>query len=182
MMAVRDRSDVFKLYSPKFWGYANKNPEKAFTAESPTIYEVGEFFGHEISVSWIMTQVTALYHASASTDENMSDGIRQFSECFATEVKQYKLSELLLFFARYQAGRYDETWSTFNPRRIGYSFFHDFLEERNNELAAIEIRLSKEKALKNVSGGITYTEYQELKKRAEAGDEEAKRRLRPPKE
>jgi hypothetical protein len=153
------------------------NPEKAFMADSPTMYDVIENFGREAAWKWIHTQVTAIFLASPNRDEKMLDGIKQFAECFAMEVKQYKLSELLLFFARYQAGRYDETWSTFNPRRIGYSFFHDFLQERANEMASIEIRQSRERAMKNITGGITYAEYQALKKRAESGDEEAIKQL-----
>jgi nitrite reductase/ring-hydroxylating ferredoxin subunit len=80
----------------------------------------------------------ALYGSSSNQSKGVADGIPLFSASFAAEAGRYKLSELMLFFARYKAGRYDKSFSTFDCRRIGNSFFREFLPDRTDELYRIE--------------------------------------------
>lgn len=98
-------------------------------------------------------------------------------------MKAYKLTELMLFFARYKAGKYDNSFSSFDARRIGNAFFKEFVPERNYELDAIHRRTVQEEIEKRrfvpPEGYSSLTLYNELKRRAESGDTEARRMISP---
>lgn len=172
------------LFSPANWGYAMDNIEKAYKAECPTIYDYSEKFGIEYAVMWVRLQIMALYGSSPNKEKGVSDGIKLFCHSFTAQVKGFKLSELMLFFARYKAGRYDNSYASFDARRIGNAFFKEFIPERNNELDRIsreEERMRIERSrFTPPQGHSSLSWYRELKQRAESGDEEARKMLSPP--
>lgn len=177
MTKWKSHSDVEKQFAPSHWGYALSNPEKAYMAECPTMLAYEKLYGEGVSADWVYMQVLALYGSSGNKDKAVSDGILLFAQAFAQEVKTYKLSELMLFFARYKAGRYDNSYASFDAKRIGNAFFHEFIRERNNELD----KITKEQTQKEIEerrftppeGHTSFSWYQELKRRASNGDVEA---------
>ena len=163
-------SDVQRAYNPVHWGYTANNPQKAYQAACPTLMEYDSAYGHGEAANWIDIQVSALFGASSKADKTLADSIGIFANTFAAEVRTYKLSELMLFFARYKAGVYDNSYATFDTRRIGNAFFKEFLPQRAQELAAIERDRATEAYLKSreLPEGYTvpedynpYTWYQE---------------------
>ncbi len=162
-------------------------PERAYMAAfRPTLHAVAEQYGQAAATAWTEAQITALFCASASRDTRMVETIRPSAAAFAAEAAPYSLPELLLFFGRYRAGRYDSSFSAFDARRIGTAFRTEFLPHRALELAAIErreLRERRERAEFTPPDGYTSLSwYEHLKRRAAAGDAEAKAALRPPKE
>lgn len=153
-------------------------------AACPTIGEIDVLYGTGTAASWIDMQVSALFGSSSKADKAAADGIGVFADTFAAEVRTYKLSELLLFFARYKAGMYDNSFSTFDTRRIGNAFFKEFIPQRNMELD----RINRENTAKAIEarrfippeGKTSRQWYIELKERAKVGDKEAIRLLTPP--
>ena len=132
--------------------------------------EYDSAYGHGEAANWIDIQVSALFGASSKADKALADSIGIFANTFAAEVRTYKLSELMLFFARYKAGVYDNSYATFDTRRIGNAFFKEFLPQRAQELAAIERDRATDAYLKSreLPEGYTvpegynpYTWYQE---------------------
>lgn len=150
-------------------------------ADCPTLVDYEKIYGEGVSADWIRIQVLTLFGASNCKDIGVADGIKLFAQSFAQEVKTYKLSELMLFFARYKAGKYDNSYASFDARRIGNAFFNEFRKERNNELDKINReRMQKEieeRRFTPPQGYSSYSWYQELKRRADEGDEEAIRIL-----
>lgn len=153
-----------------------RNPARAYTADSPAVADIAATFGEGYAEMWVRAQVLALYGTSPNKDKAAADGIKVFAGCFAAQVKPYKLGELMLFFARYKAGMYDEGYATFDTRRIGNAFFHRFLPQRACELDAIEREKAAEEALKRrgLPEGYTvpegynpYTWYRERVRRGE---------------
>lgn len=161
------------------WGYTLQNAERAYMADCPTLMQYDALYGEGSSAYWIELQVFGLFGASSSKDSSMADGIRIFSQAFAQEVRQYKLSELMLFFARYKAGRYDNSYASFDTKRIGNAFFKEFLTQRNFEIDAAVRKQQQEESLKRreLPEGYTihegynpYTWYLERKRRGEIGN------------
>ena len=173
----KNPSDVERQFSSNNWGYALSNPDKAYLAECPTLVSYEKVYGEGVSAAWIALQVITLYGASNCKDVGIADGIKLFAQAFAQEVKTYKLSELMLFFARYKAGRYDNSYASFDAKRIGNAFFHEFVKERNNELDRITRQQNQqeieERSFTPPKGYSSYSWYQELKRRASKGDSEA---------
>lgn len=173
-----------RIYSPSNWGYVMNNTEKAYTADCPTMYDIFDKFGEDYAELWIMGQVLALYGSSSNREKGVADGLKIFAQSFSSQVKAYKLSELMLFFARYKAGRYDNSFASFDARRIGNAFFKEFKPERNYELDTIN-RKRVQDEIENrrfipPKGYSSLAWYNELKRRAESGDEEAKKMLMSP--
>lgn len=138
MTKWKSPSDVERVFSPALWGYASSHQDEAYMADTPTLSDFNRLYGRGCAESWVYAQVIALFGASSSRDKGIVDGLRVFAHAFAGQVKHYKLSELLLFFAKYKAGCYDSSLSSFDARRIGNAFFREFLPERNYALARIE--------------------------------------------
>ena len=95
----------------------------------------------------------------------------------------------MLFFSRYKSGRYDNSFSQFDARRIGNAFFKEFIPERQKEIDRCEKRKINEEALarRELPAGYTipkgynpYTWYLETKRRAANGDKEAIEKLKYP--
>lgn len=170
-------SDVERQFSPAFWGYTAQNPERAYLADCPTLAEYGELYGKDHPGYWIRMQMTALFATSNNREKGTADGIMLFSEAFAAEVRKYKLSELMLFFSRYKAGRYDNSYASFDAKRIGNAFFKEFLKERVHEIDRAErARVQQQIEQRRFTppeGYSSYSWYQELKRRAGQGDAEA---------
>lgn len=185
----KDHSDIERVFSPVNWGYTAKYPTKAYYAECPTLQKYDEVYGEGNAEMWIYGQVLALFGSSSCKDVGVVDGIKIFSLSFSSQVKIYKLSELMLFFARYKAGRYDNSFSQFDARRIGNAFFKEFLPERNKEIDFCEKRRISEEALLRrelpygyviPEGYNSYTWYLEAQKRVANGDVEAIASFNPP--
>ena len=95
----------------------------------------------------------------------------------------------MLYFARYKAGRYDNSFSQFDARRIGNAFFKEFIPERSKEIESCERKRRNEEALNRrelpkgyivPDGYNTYTWYKEILRRASSGDQEAINLLKSP--
>lgn len=168
MTKLPNLSEVEKKFSPVYWGYASRLPERAYKAVCPTISELNELYGEGSSSYWVNVQITALFGSSSNKDSELACGIKLFSDSFASEVGIYKLSELMLFFSRYKAGVYDNSYSTFDTRRIGAAFFKEFLPQRLSELTRIQRedynREIQEKKERWGRTAVTYEEYLKTKK------------------
>ena len=149
--------NVEQAFTPQRWSYAVSKPQAAYLAQCPTLHELDALYGPGSSSVWIYNQVTALFGSSSSKDAAQVNGIAIFAENFAREARGYKLSELMLFFGRYKSGRYDDSYATFDTRRIGNAFFHGFLPHRRQELETIERLIQQEQAEKRRSLPEGYT-------------------------
>lgn len=185
----KDPSDIERVFSPTNWAYVAQNPEKAYFSNCPTIKKYDEVYGEGNAEMWIYAQVLALFGSSSCKDEGVAQGIGIFAQTFASSVQIYKLSELMLFFSRYKSGRYDNSFSQFDARRIGNAFFKEFIPERQKEIDRCEKRKINEEALarRELPAGYTipkgynpYTWYLETKRRAANGDKEAIEKLKYP--
>ncbi len=180
----KDPSEIEKAFSPAVWGYVSCHIEKAYSASCPTLGAYRNLYGEEAAVDWIHLQILALFGSSSSREAGLADGIRIFAQSFLSEVREFKLTEMLLFFSRYKAGRYDHSYATFDSRRIGNAFFKEFLVSRARELDLIEranVRQeSEKKQFVPPQGYSSLGWYHEVKRRAANGDKEALLLLQPP--
>lgn len=140
--------EIDEKYNPQKWGDVLQNWEKAYTANVPTIAGMTKKFGRQAASAWVAVQLLALYGTSNNKDKSAADSIILFAETFAPQVGGFKLSELMIFFARYKAGRYDSSFASFDARRIGNAFFKGFVPERVRELAQIMRKAEQDKVEK----------------------------------
>ena len=132
-------SKLYENYSPNNWKYLPSLGDEVYLRECAALGALPELYGKKrAATSWILTQITAMFLGSSSNSKEMVDGIRLFAQNFTAIAGGYKLTELMLFFSRYKAGRYDNSYVSFDPRRIGLAFNKEFLPERNRAIARIE--------------------------------------------
>lgn len=117
------------------------DPERVHLRPCPRLKALGELYGRTAPEMWMDRQLTALFLLSASKDS--TSAIRQSAitaSSFAATVGGYKLTELMLFFARYRAGLYSRSYSAFDLRQMCMAFHHEFAPAWAKETAAIDER------------------------------------------
>lgn len=153
-------------------------------ADCPTLLQLDALYGGGTSAYWVDTQVSAMFGSSSSREKGVVDGIGIFCQSFSSQISGFKMSEVMLFFARYKAGRYDNSYGAFDSRRIGNAFFKEFVAERNKELDYINRnKLAEEIERRSFippTGHTSWSWLQELRKRASMGDKESIKQLTPP--
>lgn len=173
-------SGYLRTYGPANWPTVVQFPQTAYTADAPPLRFL-ERFSPEGPRIWIKTQVLALFFSSNNADKNTVDSIDTFAGCLAADLAQYKLTELMLFFARYKSGRYDNSYASFDSRRIGHAFFKEFLPERRAEIERIMRRIEQERITQRAwsppQGYTSLSWYEHCKKEAAMGN---KAILKPP--
>lgn len=177
LMKLQTPSDVDVKYSASKWDYVSASPEGAYAADCPLGFDIAAKFGRDYYSNWMHGQILALFGSSSNRDKGVADGIKLFATSFANEVRGFKLTELMLFFSRYKAGKYDNSFASFDARRIGNAFFKEFLPQRNHELDRIYRKKAQEEREANQftppEGYTSLSWYQELQRRAAGGDREA---------
>lgn len=178
----KSHTDVERAFSlARNGAYALENSAGAFRADVPTLRQYGQLYGEAAPRTWVQQQLAALFLASASRDSGLADGIRQAAALISAEAAGVKLSEMLLFFARYKSGHYDDGYSQFDTRRVCVAL-QRFMRERREEYACIEReRQQREAEASRFTPPPGYTSlswYRYLKDRAERGDAEAQKLLK----
>lgn len=132
-------SKLMQNYSPANWHYLSQIGDKVYLRECAALGALNTLYDNAgAAQSWLEIQITGMFLSSASDNEVLTEGIRLFVDNFTAIASSYKLTELMLFFSRYKAGRYDNSYVSFDPRRIGLAFNKEFLPERNRAIARIE--------------------------------------------
>lgn len=161
----------------------------AYMGNWPTLYRVSEMYGQGAATLWMRGMFLSLYAASNSKDPGLVAAVNMAADAFCADVyKRYPISTLIVFFQRFAAGRYStpKDWRMSKHDNVGAAFYHDFLPERNAEIARIEAEeRTKHAEARRQANTIPegYTSrgwYEENVRRAKRGDMEAIRRLTAP--
>ena len=107
--------------------------EKAYSDKSPTISDLERMYGSGSATLWIKTQLMTLDFASGTKDGADMNVLQEFSALFAAKYYHIKLTEFLLFMARFKLGQYGKFYSYFDVIAVGEAFKR-FLLERNEEI------------------------------------------------
>ena len=126
-------------YSPANWGVVAQSARRAYLWVCPTVGALAPLFGPRCPVMWLDEQVTHLFLTSQSRDASAAAAqIEAFVSSFVGTVAEFKLTEVMLFLARYKAGVYGRSFAAFDVRNVGQTFHHEFVQQRRQELQAIE--------------------------------------------
>lgn len=88
------------------------------------------------SALWVETQLLTLDFASSLKEGSDVDSLSEFSGLFVRQYPYIKLTEFLLFIARFKLGRYGKFYGYFDTITIGEAF-RKYLRERSEELDII---------------------------------------------
>ena len=160
--------EVENTFCPNRWSYTLANNDNAYLCDCPSMIRYNFLYGEDSAAHWITIQLAQLFFLSSSKDASLADCIRQFAGMFAHDAGIYKISELMIFFARYSIGRYGaSTWQSFDLRRIDMVFHQEFLPDRNLELARLERTIQaaarEQQKQYDASHHISFEDYMKLK-------------------
>lgn len=140
LSAIKQKYPTFSkasaVYSSSLQPMLLADIEKAYSEKSPTLSDLERMYGQGSSALWVKTQLLTLDFASSLKEGGDMDSLAEFSGLFVHQYPHIKLTEFLLFIARFKLGRYGKFYGYFDTITIGEGF-RKFLRERSEELDII---------------------------------------------
>lgn len=158
------------------------NLEIAYFSNTPTIGLVSETFGWDSAFIWMKTQITTIDFYNGTVKDGDYDSIGEAAMLFVRQYGYIKLTEFMLFVARFKLGLYGKFYGSFDPIALG-ECFKLFLRHREKEIFEIErkrLQVYGSNWFVPPKGYSSLTWYQELKSRASLGDAGAIELLKAP--
>lgn len=139
-MLVKQKYPTFKAfssaYSTSLQSLVLSDLDKAYSDKCPLISDIERMYGAGSSALWVKTQLLTLDFASSVKEGADVDALVEFSQLFARMYHYIKLTEFLLFVARFKLGRYGKFYGYFDTITIGEAF-RKYLRDRDYEMDAV---------------------------------------------
>lgn len=169
----------FGAYSTSMQERCAQAPDRCFFGKAPALSLMASVYGKKNTRKFILAQMANLArycggNASAASIEQ----VQELSSVILTEYYWLNAAELLLFVHRFKCGNYGKFYKSFEPLTVMQGL-KQFVQERGQAFAEHEKqeRLAEMEAAQD---GVSYSEYLQLKKAAQRGDELALERLQNP--
>ena len=171
-------------FSPAVQPLLLSDVNKAYSDRGPSIGEISQIYGYEAATLWVKVQILSLDFVSSTKEDADGLAVTEFAKHVVRRYPYIRLTEFMLFIARFKVGQYGRFYGYFDPLTIGDVFRDKFLRERSYEQeraeAARKAELSARREFIPPKGYTSLTWVQELRRRAANGDKEAAELLRPP--
>ncbi|MGN8992097.1 hypothetical protein SAMN05444376_3054 [Bacteroides clarus YIT 12056] len=140
LSAIKQRYPTFSqasaAYSTSLQPILLADLDKAYSEKSPTLSDLERMYGDGSSSLWAKTQLLTIDFASATKESADENALNEFSNLFVRQYHYIKLTEFILFVARFKLGRYGKFYGYFDTITIGEAF-RKFLKDRSDELDII---------------------------------------------
>lgn len=122
------REDFLKRVNPATQMAFARRPELAVSGDYPSLAELNAAYGRDMDVAWLALEVNDV--ATFTGARGLSEGQQeQLARMIAVEQGDMKVTELLLFFHRFKAGRYGRFYGNVDPMVVTTAL-QEFLKER----------------------------------------------------
>ena len=105
LSTIKQRYPTFKAfssaYSTSLQTIILSDMEKAYSEKSPTMSDLERMYGCDSSSLWVKTQLLTIDFASSMKESADIDALSEFSRLFVAQYHYIKLTEFLLFIARF---------------------------------------------------------------------------------
>lgn len=155
-------------YSPSHQMEVCGDTDICFFGDYPTLAVLKRDYGKKAPLTWLVPQLADLAVYCGCKDK-LSEN--QYEECafvIATEYFYLKVSELMLFFHRFKAGRYGRFYGSVDPLVITTSL-REFIRERGMEIERHDQEERERKEAEHRKNVITHKQYLLNRKRIENG-------------
>lgn len=157
--------------------------ELALNDSIPSLGLLSSTYGDETPIEWLKIQFGSLNDFAEVSTKIAKEQLSELSEIFLSEYYYINAAEICFFIARFKSGKYGRFYGSIDPLKITSAML-DYVSERRKDIERKErerYRNQREKEIEERGNNrISYAEYQELKRRAESGDEEARKMLMSP--
>lgn len=168
-------------FNPDVQSRLLNNLQVAYLSETPTVGLLAEAYGWDKAVFWLKAQLLSLDRYNGTTGDCELEVIGETATLFARNYPHIRMTEIMLFLARFKLGVYGKFYGSFDPIALGEAF-RKHLRGRMQEVVELERKCNRkdEEEFVPPPGYTSWTWYQEVKRRAAAGDPEAAELLKPP--
>lgn len=140
-------TDFVKLYGPHSQSLlASLSEDKAFFGKAPTLATVRKEYQCRADLVWLDGQLGNLSEFCGVREKITKGQLDELAVIIASEYYYFKISELMLFFIRFKAGRYGQMYGVVDPLRITTALL-EFKQERNEAYARHEEEERKRKLI-----------------------------------
>lgn len=140
LSAIKEKYPTFSkasaVYSTSLQSMLLADIEKAYSEKSPTLSDLERMYGYGSSSLWVKTQLLTIDFASSTKEGADENALNEFSRLLVAQYHYIKLTEFILFVARFKLGRYGKFYGYFDTITVGEAF-RKFLRERGEELDII---------------------------------------------
>jgi len=165
-LAVRRKygtlTSFMKANNPDRQMVVGANPSQCFLGRSPSLRLLNACYGQKAAATWLTAQLVAttmFIRMKESADAQQMD---KLANIIAINYGYLTVDELLLFFFRFNSGRYHRFFSYFDPTVVTDSL-RDFMQERRRALEQQESQRKYREWEEHKKHVITYDQYLHLK-------------------
>lgn len=133
-------TQLLTRFNPNVQRFCATNIDRCFTGDAPTLFEVRKAYSLESADSWLDIQLSDLisFCGVKGKDECSTRAIVDAVVAVISDNFGYlKLSELMLFFQQFKAGKYGHFYGAIDPMVITEAL-QSFLDFRAERIAAID--------------------------------------------
>ena len=131
-----DFATMCQRYGQHNWPYFLTHPQKAYEWPCPRIGVIDWLYGEGCAAAWVTAQLNCIFILDRrKTDDIIAQQAVNFAYLMVGFASMMKLTEIILFLARYQTGHYQNEYAHIDVMKLGKVYHHYFLPERNRELA-----------------------------------------------
>lgn len=156
------REKFLVAFNPDVQRSLASDTDKCFFENFPTLSQLDAAYGEWTSAAWLAPQLYDLSEYCGCRDKLGGRPLKQCAEVIAQEFHYLKVSELMLFFHRFKAGRYGRFYGSVDPLII-VTALRDFCQERGQAYDQHEQQLRQQRDEEYRTRAITYEEYQARK-------------------
>lgn len=145
-------------YSPSYQLEICGDSDMCFFGEYPTLATLKCYYGKNAPLAWLVPQLTDLAVYSGSKDKLSTEQYKQCAFIISSEYYYLKVSELMLFFHRFKAGRYGRFYGSVDPLVITTSL-REFIKERAVAYERHDQEERERKERESQKKAVTWEEY-----------------------
>lgn len=128
--------DLLSKATPDRQAYFAHNLKATYLGDYPAMGYIAKTAGTQCVVQWLMAALTNLSMFSGAKNLDVGQ-LRETAIILIAEYPYLRITEFMLFFHRFKAGRYGKFYGNVDPLTITSSI-RDFIQERGAEIAHIE--------------------------------------------
>lgn len=151
--------DFMRKVTPDTQVHFAAKPESAIMGDYPTLRDIDSAYGKGFSVEWLIPQISnlALYTGAKNLNDRQQ---LELARVISVEYRHLKITEILMFFARFKAGRYGRFYGSVDPMVITCAL-RDFIKERNIMIDSFEQKKREEES--HSEDAMSREEWEEIK-------------------
>lgn len=156
-------ADFLTTMNPDAQGLLYGNIDRCFLADYPTLAEVRNAYGTSAAQMWLVPQLINLSEFCGCREKFTEDQLENCADIIAQTHYDLKVSELMLFFFRFKAGRYGRFYGSVDPMVITTALWQ-FRDERSRALSKYIAAQESARREANLSNprNVTREEYWKL--------------------